>query len=307
MIKLCRIVFTFLLFFTVSGFSYATPFSEIKNKMEDLYIEKEGFFISDIDYSELLKIFNAYEYSFKKVRDSRLAPRIFVKSIPDDSHKIKDVKTKKQLFIKMMLTIALKVDEEIELERKDFLSIYEKIEKEEPLSKEDKIKIDGFAKKYRTKSKFSDDRKYPVLVKSLFNKIDILPPSMVIAQAIEESGWGTSRFARLGNALFGEWSWDGTGMIPRGREKGEIYRVKTFKTTLDSVRSYMRNINSHKNYYQLRIKRKEARYRNMVFSGYDFAGALHGYSQKGSDYVDSIRKIIKRNNLSDFDYVKLEK
>lgn len=306
MIKFYKTIFTCLCLIVVSGFSYTTPVSEIKNKMEDLYIEKEGFYIPDVSYKDLAKLFEDYSYSIEKAVETSVVPRIFVKSVPDDSDKVKDVTMKKQLFVKMMLPLTLKVNEEIANERKEFLPVYEKIEEDEKLTSKDKKKIDDLAQKYRTKSKFKDDRKYPVLAKKLFNKIDVLPPSLVIAQAIEESGWGTSRFARFGNALFGEWSWNGQGMIPKGREKGEKYRVKTFDTTLDSLRSYMRNINSHKSYYQLRIKRREARYRELMFSGYDFAGAMHGYSQRGPEYVKSIRNIINRNKLSDLDSAKLQ-
>ncbi len=290
----------------VSGFSYATPFAEIKNRLEDFYVEREGLYIPEMKVKELSKLFNFYKYSVDEAKNTQEVPRIFVKFIPKDSDKIRDVEERKVLFVKMMLPLALKVNEEVANERKEFLPIYEKVEKKEILSKDEKDKLDALSKKYQAESRFKDDRKYGVIAKKLFTRIDVLPPSMIVAQAIEESGWGTSRFARFGNALFGEWSWNGKGMIPKGRKDGETYRVKTFDTVLDSLRSYMRNINSHNNYYQLRMRRKEARYRELLFSGYDFAGALYGYSQRGVEYVQSIRNIINRNNLTEFDAVRLK-
>ncbi len=138
-------------------------------------------------------------------------------------------------------------------------------------------------------------------IEDLISRVDAVPPSLVLAQAAEESGWGTSRFADLGNALFGQWTY-GAGIAPlqRRKEKGQ-YSIAAFDSPLDSIRAYLQNINSHPAYQELRKVRAAARANGGIASGYDLARTLTKYSERGEDYVHSLHAIMRVNKLAPTD------
>jgi Bax protein len=133
----------------------------------------------------------------------------------------------------------------------------------------------------------------------LLHRVDILPPSLVLAQAATESGWGTSRFAREGNNLFGQRTYrPGNGIVPANRPDGETHEVKRFGTLFESVRSYMRNLNTHLAYRELRDLRAQLRRSGRPLSGALLADGLNAYSTRSSDYITDVRAIIRANDLS---------
>jgi len=138
---------------------------------------------------------------------------------------------------------------------------------------------------------------------ALLKRIDILPPSLVLAQAAIESAWGTSRFAREGNALFGERTFDpdAPGISPK-RASG--FKVKSFATLQGSVRSYMRTLNTHRAYQALRERRAVLRAKGLALSGWDLAHHLKAYSELGTDYISMITTTIEANRLGDFDTIE---
>ena len=147
---------------------------------------------------------------------------------------------------------------------------------------------------------------YASLANTLLNNIDIIPPSLALAQAAMESGWGTSYFAQEGNALFGEWVWgDGDGILPRAREEGKTHKIKKFDSLADSVKSYMLNLNRHRSYAELRVRRAELRRHNLPITGRSLAPALIDYSERGTDYVNDILSIISYNGLEGLDMTRL--
>ena len=135
--------------------------------------------------------------------------------------------------------------------------------------------------------------------------MDIVPVSLAIAQAAKESGWGTSRFAIEGNALFGQWTWSGEGIKPAGIDSEEKHKVMKFKVLKASVRAYQRNLNTHGSYKEFRSERANMRDSDEELDSLILADFLDKYAATGKEYTKIIKQIIKQNNLQDFDKVKL--
>ena len=136
--------------------------------------------------------------------------------------------------------------------------------------------------------------------------MDIVPVSLAIAQAAKETGWGTSRFAIEGNALFGQWTWSGEGIKPAGVDPEDSnHKVMKFKVLKASVRAYQRNLNTHGSYRQFRSTRANMRDNDEDLDSLLLADYLDKYAATGKEYTKIIKQIIKQNNLQDFDKVKL--
>ena len=136
-------------------------------------------------------------------------------------------------------------------------------------------------------------------------RMDEIPVSLAIAQAAKETGWGTSRFALKGNALFGQWTWSGEGLKPKNAEKGEEHKVMKFHSLQLSVRAYLRNLNTHNSYKNLRKARTKLRNKNKALDSIILSKHLDKYAETGTEYIDVLHKIIKQNNLKDFDEARL--
>lgn len=137
---------------------------------------------------------------------------------------------------------------------------------------------------------------------TLFARVDIIPPSLAIAQSIQETGWGRSRFAQEGNNYFGQWCFQtGCGLVPERRPAGATHEVAKFSSVLESVQSYLHNLNTHAAYAELREMRRQLRTTEKMLAGYLLAAGLLAYSEQGDAYISKIRAIIKHNNLEKFD------
>ena len=132
-------------------------------------------------------------------------------------------------------------------------------------------------------------------------RMDIVPTSLAIAQAAKESGWGTSRFALEGNAMFGQWTWGSDGIEPSEKSENTDHKILKFPMLRSSVKAYLKNLNTHRGYKELRDKRSILRKKNKTISGIDLVDYLYNYAATGSEYVSTLRKIIKQNDLTDFD------
>jgi Bax protein len=136
------------------------------------------------------------------------------------------------------------------------------------------------------------------LIERLLRRVDVVPVSLALAQAAKESGWGTSRFAREGNNLFGQWCYEpGCGLVPRARGEGRSHEVRVFDSPRASVASYLRNINTHRGYRELRQARARMRAADRPLSGLALAEQLHRYSERGQAYVEEIKGLIRYNRL----------
>ena len=129
--------------------------------------------------------------------------------------------------------------------------------------------------------------------------------SLAIAQAAKETGWGTSRFAQEGNALFGQWTWSGEGLKPKDADTDKGHKVMKFNVLQASVRAYQRNLNTHSTYRKFRLARAELRDRGRALDSLILSEFLDEYAETGNEYVKVLQKIIKQNNLKDFDDAKL--
>ncbi|WP_250657325.1 glucosaminidase domain-containing protein [Alkalimarinus coralli] len=202
---------------------------------------------------------------------------------------------KKQLFFSYLTPIIEAVNHNVIIERKTIHSLQQK----SALTAQDKKYLANVAKKYRVTSKLSDRNKF---FRQLLTKVDRIPLSLVLAQAANESAWGTSRFAVKGNNLFGQWCFSrGCGLVPERRSKDATHEVAKFDTVSKSVESYILNLNRHAEYAELREIRRQLRQKNTPVNGIQLANGLAGYSERGQDYVDEIKSMIRFNNLSSLD------
>lgn len=222
-------------------------------------------------------------------------PPLIVEKFPDDFYKLAAGSERKKIFFLTLLPMILLVNEEITVERNALLELFSRHDRDEPLKREDLDQIAAAAHQYKVKSDPLTDRHARLL---LLNRLDKIPPSLALAQAASESAYGTSRFARLGNNLFGEMTFNDTdGIMPLNREQGAKHRARVFPTLLDSLRAYINNLNTHPAYQELRHIRRELQLRGEDVRGMELARGLELYSTRKEAYVDDIRTIIRANNL----------
>ena len=232
-------------------------------------------------------------------------PRVYLSRLPETLPSVKQVGKRKRLFTSTLLPVILRANELIIADRGRLIGIRKKLLNGERLRETESKWLHKTARQYKEKLPKplkADD------INILLFKVDIIPPSLALAQAAMESGWGTSKFAQKGNALFGQWVWDTSqaGMVPSGREDGKTHRIKSFEYLLDSVRSYMVNLNRHASYKGLRKRRAELREHSLIVTGSALAPALASYSERGMEYVSDILSIINFNELSGLDNAWLE-
>jgi len=156
--------------------------------------------------------------------------------------------------------------------------------------------LDALAERYAVDQEALDEQ---AVMETLLRRVDVVPMSLALAQAAKESGWGTSRFTREANNLFGEWCFDeGCGLVPRARARGQSHEVEAFDSPRESVSSYLRNLNTHDRYRSFRIERARLREAGEDLSGLALAEELTQYSARREAYIDEIRNLIKANNLA---------
>ena len=241
----------------------------------------------------------------------REVPRLFITDIPsrwrDKSVKELDVVTKKQIFFLFLGPLVLHANELIQANRVRVASIIEALRSGEPVSARDLNYLHEMAVTYKVSEGEAvlTDR---AAQDEILRRVDTLPPSLVLAQAAEESGWGTSRFAIEGNALFGMWTWEGKGMTPLRQRSGlGNYKIASYETPLQSVIAYMHNLNTHQAYKNLRARRAVLRKAGAKVTGWDLANTLTEYSERGQAYVDTLRALIEGNRLQPADDACLRK
>jgi Bax protein len=236
-------------------------------------------------------------------------PRIFLTRLPESLPEIKNTAKRKQLFISTMLPLILRSNELITADRKTILKLQGKINRGYLLRARERNWLHSLLKRYLSKIEYAQIGVQPSAkdIDLLLYKFDTIPPSLALAQAAIESGWGTSYFSQEGNALFGQWVWneDEAGIIPRGREEGKIHRVKSFEYLLDSVRSYMTNLNRNTNYPELRKRRAELKNHNLPVTGVALAPSLIKYSERGVIYTNDVISLINYNGFDALDNASL--
>jgi Bax protein len=224
-------------------------------------------------------------------------PRLFVASLPKDLSEVRETARRKALFFSSVLPLVLQVNDEISADRARLRKLLDQIGKGAKLGPVDRLWLIVMAEHYRVKR--GD-------IKSLVSRVDTIPPSLALAQAAEESGWGTSRFARQGNAVFGQWTFSTDGsLVPAQRDADKSHRVKAFSSLLDSVRAYARNLNTHRAYRHFRKARRNMRRRDAPLDGIKLANSLKSYSERGENYIKDLHSIIAANKLRRLDDARL--
>ena len=225
-------------------------------------------------------------------------PRITRAALPENLSAVRETNERKQIFFKTVLPLVLQVNEQITADRGRLWELKSQKMSGKKLDALDRLWLAVLAEQYGT-------RRGNII--AILDRHDVVPPSLALAQAATESAWGTSRFVREGNAMFGEWTFkaDHKGIVPNGRETGKTHRVRAFDTLQDSVRSYVTNLNKHRAYKEFRTERSKMRAQGRVVDGMELAGALHRYSERGAAYVAEIRAIISTNDLDLLDNVQL--
>ena len=247
--------------------------------------------------AKLRDVFDGIDYRLDGVRRHGEVPRLFFVSLPTDLQRIKQPRERKAMFIKTTLPLILHANEIIRHERAKIIALRDKAAEGMELDEAEQAWLEQKAQEYGLdKPRFS----------RLLRRVDIIPPSLALAQAAEESGWGTSRFALEGNAIFGQRTWRRhDGIIPERRGEGETFKVRAFEQLIDGVRSYTRNLNGHFAYDAFRRGREAQRNRGETLDGYALVSLLSKYSERGEDYVETIRTIIRVNGLRAFDRARL--
>lgn len=248
-------------------------------------------------YRKMQQLFLEAGYDLNKIRNKEMdVPRIFIKTLPSDFNMIESAKEKKELFIKFLLPLILKKNEELMENRVKLQAIEEKIKKSKTLTAEENDFLNLMKDTYKTENGDVAD----ILV-----KLDEMSVSMALGQAIQETGWGDSRFLIQGNSIFAEWTWGGDGMLPRARKDGLVHRIKTFPTLYDSVDSYANNLNKTRYYAEFRRMRAKLRSEGKPLYGRWLMSSMTRYSTQKDVYILEVKKIIRDNNLDDFNTVKL--
>ena len=242
--------------------------------------------------STIEQLFKETDYNLKDVRKTKLVKPVKLSLLPKEMKMIESTKKRKNLFIQIILPLIIEENNRIKLNRKKLFSILNK-------------NHNSNAEKKWLNEKF---KQYGVLNKDLSTlkvRMDEVPVSLAIAQAAKETGWGTSRFALEGNALFGQWTWSGEGIKPADADHNATHKVMKFKILKSSIRAYQRNLNTHSGYKEFRMARAALRDNRRNLDGLILATYLNKYAETGTEYVKIIKQIIKQNNLTDFDKVKL--
>ena len=241
-----------------------------------------------LDTQVTLNIFENLKYDLKGIRLGQAVKPVYLSKLPKDLKKIKSTQKKKDTFIKIVMPLILDENSKIEQDRKKLFKI---------LGKPSNTRGETVWLKRR----FKDYQIEKEDITELKLRMDIIPTSLAIAQAAKESGWGTSRFALEGNAMFGQWTWGKDGIVPKEKETNQEHKILKFPMLRSSVKAYMFNLNTHRGYKDFRDARAELRKNNKTISGLDLVNYLQNYAQTGSEYTKVLKKIINQNQLTDFD------
>ena len=240
----------------------------------------------------VIQLFKDVDYDLRTVRNEKLVKPIYFTQFPRDLENLQSVQLKKETFIKIVLPLVVAENEKILDDREKLKVLIDK-------------KFTSDSEKQWLRQKLLEYKVKKSDLKELMFRMDMIPVSIALAQAAKESGWGTSRFALEGNAIFGQWTWDGQGIAPLKRDGNKNHKILKFPILRASVKAYKNNLNTHKSYFKFREKRKQLRAKNKNITGLALTETLKNYAQTGSEYTKILNQIITQNRLSDFELVKL--
>ena len=242
--------------------------------------------------STIAELFKSTDYNLDDVRKTKLVKPISLSLLPEEIKQIENIKKRKDLFIQIILPLVIAENNNIKSDRNKLFNILNK--NQNTINENNWLNL-----------KF---KQYGVVNKDLSTlkiRMDEVPVSMAIAQAAKETGWGTSRFAQEGNALFGQWTWTGEGIKPAGADNNSTHKVMKFKVLQASIKAYQRNLNTHSTYKDFRSARAQLRDKGQRLDSIILTEYLDKYAETGKKYVKILQQIIRQNHLEDFDDAKL--
>ena len=268
--------------------------SKSKEKKLTSKLKKEEEF--DVEYDNTVSInaettinlFEDLKYTLKGIRQGQQVKPIYLTKLPRDLKTLGDTKTKRELFIKIVLPLILDENEKITQDRKKLFKILGK-------------NFNTVGERVWLKRRFKEYKIEDKDLAKLKMRMDIIPVSIALAQAANESGWGTSRFALEGNALFGQWTWSKKGISPKNKDPDQSHKILQFRILKASVRAYKNNLNTHNAYKEFREARAKIRQNDEQMTGLALTKYLKNYAAIGEKYVLIIEDIIEKNSLTDFD------
>ncbi|MGK2905452.1 MAG: glucosaminidase domain-containing protein, partial [Desulfuromonadales bacterium] len=243
--------------------------------------------------SGLQAFYQALDYDWRQLEKG--VPPLILESIPADIKHAVSTASKKRAFFMGLLPMVLLANQEIAEEREEIIQILDR-HRTQDLNSGDMERLEAISSRYGLRDNPLIDHRPG---SRLLRRVDTIPPALVLAQAANESAWGTSRFAQRGNNLFGEWTLrPGSGIVPEDRPPGETYELRKFPSIYESIRSYMNNLNSNGAYSKLREIREQLRHAEEPVTGIALTTGLLNYSQRGEEYIREIQAMIRQNRLS---------
>lgn len=230
----------------------------------------------------LIDLFDQHNF---KLGGATVVPALFIQRLPSDISSVPQAADRKALFLRALLPFVVATNERITRQRERLIDMLPLIEQGLPLGTDDRRFLE------QVQTDFRVSRLDP---EELLRRMDVVPPSLALAQAAEESGWGTSRPAREENALFGQMVFNEGGM-----------RLREFENLRETVDAYIRNLNTHRAYADFRQKRAQLRRASRPLDSHMLAGHIKRYSERGMDYVATIRGLMTANGLHNFDDARL--
>ena len=242
--------------------------------------------------STIQQLFKDTNYNLNEVRKKKIVKPVKITLLPKEIKEIESTKKRKELFIQIILPLIIEENNKIKLDRMRLFTILNK-------NNNTKSEKRWLKKKLNHYGVVNND------LSTLKVRMDEIPVSIAIAQAAKETGWGTSRFAVDGNALFGQWTWSEQGIKPAGADASSTHKVMKFKVLKASIRAYQRNLNTHSSYRDFRKARATQRDNNENLNSLELVTFLDKYAETGKEYTVILKKIIEQNSLTDFDDAKI--
>ena len=264
-----------------------------KNKKKEKVKEQEEVVTQyentiSLNAETTINLFEDLDYDLKGVRAGQKVKPIYLTKLPKDLKTLGDTGKKRELFIKILLPLILDENEKISRDREKLFKILAK-------------NFNSIGERVWLKRRFKEYKIEDKDLGKLKMRMDIIPVSIAIAQAANESGWGTSRFALEGNALFGQWTWSKKGISPKKADPNQSHKILQFQILKASVRAYKNNLNTHNAYQEFREARAKLRQSGDIINGLELTKYLKNYAAIGEKYVRILEDIIEKNSLTDFD------
>ena len=276
-----------------------TKSKKLKKKKSGTKIEKKSEVVKEeydntvsLNAETTANLFYDLGYDLKSVRAGQKVKPIYLTKLPKDLNTLGDTKKKRELFIKIILPLILSENNKIIEDRKRLFKVLAK-------------NFNTAGERVWLRRRFKEYKIEDGDLSKLKMRMDIIPVSVALAQAANESGWGTSRFALEGNALFGQWTWSKKGISPKNQDPDKTHKILQFQVLKASVRAYKNNLNTHNAYKEFREVRAQLRQEGKQIIGSDLTKYIKNYAAIGEKYVAIINDIIEKNSLTDFDKANL--